>query len=158
MSLQADIERELLRIQAVTGRGLLQIDTGSGRVEADLLAVDAVGCALETLAYTTTKLANSSLDDLKRISQQLTGKLTYLLEPIGLVEADRDRAAIQLRSSPPKKGEDGTSYYELMVRRGGDVTLSRYQKKPGQIRQIVRANFTREVLVRLADDFVAAVG
>jgi hypothetical protein len=158
MSLQADIERELHRIQAVTGRGLLQIDTGSGRLEADLLAVDAVGCALETLAYTTTKLANASLDDLKRISQQLTGKLTYLLEPIGLVEADRDRAAIQLRSSPPKKGEDGTSYYELLIRRGGDVTLSRYQKKPGQIRQIVRANFTREVLVRLADDFVAAVG
>jgi hypothetical protein len=158
MSLQADIDRELHRIQAVTGRGLLQIDTGSGRLEADLLAVDAVGCALETLAYTTTKLANASLDDLKRISQQLTGKLTYLLEPIGLVEADRDRAAIQLRSSPPKKGEDGTSYYELLIRRGGDVTLSRYQKKPGQIRQIVRANFTREVLVRLADDFVAAVG
>jgi hypothetical protein len=158
MSLHADIERELHRIQAVTGRGLLQIDTGSGRLEADLLAVDAVGCALETLAYTTTKLANASLDDLKRISQQLTGKLTYLLEPIGLVEADRDRAAIQLRSSPPKKGEDGTSYYELLIRRGGDVTLSRYQKKPGQIRQIVRANFTREVLVRLADDFVAAVG
>jgi hypothetical protein len=158
MSLQADIERELQRIQAVAGRGLLQIDTASGRLEADLLAVDAVGCALETLAYTTTKLATASLDDLKRISQQLTSKLTYLLEPIGLVEADRDRAAIQLRSSPPKKGEDGTSYYELLVRRGGDVTLSRYQKKPGQIRQIVPANFTREVLVRLADDFVAAVG
>ena len=43
MSLQADIERELQRIQAVAGRGLLQIDTASGRLEADLLAVDAVG-------------------------------------------------------------------------------------------------------------------
>jgi amino acid transporter len=66
-------------------------------------------------------------------------------------------AAVQLRSNPPQKGEDGTSYYELMVRRGGDVTLSRYQKKSGQIRQIVPANVTREVLQRLAEDFVAAV-
>jgi hypothetical protein len=64
---------------------------------------------------------------------------------------------VQLRSSPPQQGDDGTSYYELMVRRGGDITLSRYQKQPGQIRQIVPANVTREVLQRLAEDFVAAV-
>ena len=44
-----------------------------------------------------------------------------------------------------------------MVRRGGDITLSRYSKKSGQLRQIVPANVTREVLVRLADDFIGAV-
>jgi hypothetical protein len=43
-----------------------------------------------------------------------------------------------------------------MVRRGGDITLSRYNKKSGQLRQIVPAHVTREVLGRLADDFVAA--
>jgi hypothetical protein len=74
-----------------------------------------------------------------------------------LVEADADRCSIQLRSNPPQKGDDGTSYYELMVRRGGHITLSRYSKKLGQLRQIVPAHVTREVLGRLADDFVAAV-
>jgi len=44
-----------------------------------------------------------------------------------------------------------------MVRRGGDITLSRYGKKPGQLRQIIAAHVTREVLARLADDFVSAV-
>ncbi len=44
MSIQQDIERELKRIQAVSGRGLLQVDCEVGRVEADLVAVDAIGC------------------------------------------------------------------------------------------------------------------
>ena len=111
----------------------------------------------EGLPIATSKLAGAGLEELKAISQKLTEKLTYLLEPIGLVEADADRCSIQLRSSPPQKGEDETSYYELMVRRGGDITLSRYSKKSGQLRQIVPANVTREVLARLADDFIGAV-
>jgi hypothetical protein len=157
MNIQPDIERELKRIQAVSGRGLLQVDCEVGRIEADLVTVDAVGCSFQTLGLSTGKLANASLDELKAISETLTGKLTYLLEPIGLVEADADRCSIQLRSNPPKKGEEETSYYELMVRRGGDITLSRYSKKTGQLRQIIPANVTREVLSRLADDFIAAV-
>jgi len=157
MSIRSDIERELKRIQAVSGRGLLQVDSEAGRVEADLLAVDAIGCSFQTLGYSTGKLANSTLEELKTISQNLTAKLTYLLEPIGMVEADADSCSVQLRSSPPQKGEDETSYYELMVRRGGDITLSRYSKKTGQLRQIIPAHVTREVLGRLADDFIEAV-
>ena len=157
MSIRPDMDRELKRIQAVSGRGLLQVDCEAGRVEADLLAVDAIGCSFQTLGLSTSKLADSSLEDLRSISQTLTEKLTYLLEPIGVVEADADRCSIQLRSNPPQKGEDETSYYELMVRRGGDITLSRYSKKPGQLRQIVPAHVTREVLGRLADDFLEAL-
>jgi len=156
-SIQLDIERELKRIQAVSGRGLLQVDCEAGRIEADLLAVDGIGCSFQTLGLSSSKLANASLDELKTISDGLISRLTYLLEPIGIVEADADRCSVQLRSNPPKKGEDETSYYELMVRRGGDITLSRYGKKPGQLRQIIAAHVTREVLARLADDFVSAV-
>lgn len=158
MTITTDINRELNRIQAVTGRGLLQVDTDAGRVEADIVAADAIGCSFQTLGYSTSQLADAPLTRLKEISDALTKKLTYLLEPIGLIEADLDRCSVQLRSTPPKKDEDGASYYELLVRRGGDITLSRYMKKPGQLRQIVPANVTREVLVRLAEDFVGAVG
>jgi hypothetical protein len=155
-SIRPDIERELKRIQAVSGRGLLQVDCDTGRIEADLLAVDAIGCSFQTLGLSTQKLADASLEMLKSISDQLTNKLTYLLEPIGVIEADADRCSVQLRSNPPQKGDDGTSYYELMVRRGGDITLSRYTKKPGQLRLIIPAQITREVLARLADDFIDA--
>jgi hypothetical protein len=157
MSIRTDIERELKRLQAVSGKGLLQVDLATGRIETDLLAVDAIGCSFQTLAYSTDKLAGASLEQLKEISGGLTAKLTYLLEPLGLIEADSDRCSVQLRSNPPQKGDDGTTYYELLVRRGGDLTLSRYRKQPGALREIISANVTREVLSRLADDFVAAV-
>jgi hypothetical protein len=157
MTIKSGIQRELTRIQAVSGRGLLQVDDDAGRIEADLVAVDAIGCSFQTLALSTEKLSGAELDRLKSISETLTARLTYLLEPIGVIEADVDRCAIQLRSSPPRKDEDATSYYELLVRRGGDISLSRYSKKPGQLRQIVPAHVTREVLERLAEDFVEAV-
>lgn len=156
-TIRPQIEHELARIQAAGGRGLLQVDAVAGRVEADLVALDAIGCSFQTLAYSTGALAAASLDELKAISQALTARLTYLLEPIGLIEADADRCSVQLRSNPPQKGDDGTSYYELLVRRGGDITLSRYNKRSGQLREIVPAHITREVLVRLADDFILAV-
>jgi len=157
MTIRAEIERELSRLQAASGRGLLSVDLPSGRLEADLLAVEPIGCTFQTLAYITSRLATASLEELKAISQSLTERLTYLLEPIGLIEADADRCSVQLRSSPPQKGEDATSYYELLIRRGGDISLSRYSKRPGQMREIVPAHITREVLARLSDDFIAAV-
>jgi hypothetical protein len=157
MTVRPEIEQELSRIQAAGGQGLLKVEQSGARIEADLLVVDAVGCAFQTLGLTTDRLAGVSLDALKSVSEALTRRLTYLLEPIGLIEADADRCAVQLRSRPPHKSEDGTCYYELMVRRGGDITLSRYCQRPGQMRQIVPAQVTREVLARLADDFLAVL-
>jgi hypothetical protein len=157
MTLKPDIRRELDRIQAVSGRGLIAIDLTSGRLEADIVAADAIGCAFQTLSIQTDRLAGATIEQLRKVSEALAARLHYLLEPIGLVETDSERCAIQLRSNPPQKADDGTHYYELLVRRGGDISLSRYAKRPGQIRQIVPANVTREVFERLADDFVAVI-
>ena len=43
------------------------------------------------------------------------------------------------------------------MRRGGEIHLSRYAKQPGQPRQMIAANVTREVLLRLVGDFSAAL-
>jgi len=157
MSIKADVQRELARIHA-QGRGRLEIDTPSGKLHADILAADAIGCTFETFVYASDKLAGLSIEKLKKLSDALTARLTYLLEPISTIETDADTATVQLRSSPPQKDDDGSSYYELLVRRGGDLTLCRYQKSPGQPRQVIPAHITRQVFERLADDFVAVVG
>jgi hypothetical protein len=64
---------------------------------------------------------------------------------------------VQLRSNPPQRNDDGSTYYELLVRRGGELSLSRYRKPAGQERQSVSAHLTREALLRLVDDFAAAL-
>ena len=40
-----------------------------------------------------------------------------------------------------------------MVRRGGEIALTRYRKENGGARQQIAATVTREVLLRLVGDF-----
>jgi hypothetical protein len=158
MSIQHDVQQELQRIHGLQAAARLEVDTPSGRLESQVTAVDAIGCAFESLVLRTDKLAGATMDQLRKLSDRLTKRLTYLLEPIGALEADAESCTVQLRSSPPQKGEDGSSYYELLVRRGGEISLCRFAKSPGQPRRVIDTHVTREVFARLAEDFVAAVG
>ena len=80
------------------------------------------------------------------------------MEPIRPIEIDADACIAQLRSSPPQRDDDGRTYYELTARRGGELLLCRYRKEPAAPRQIIAAAVTREVLLRLVDDFEAVLG
>jgi hypothetical protein len=150
------ITSELDRI-AAQGRGRLEVDTGKGQLESVVVAVDAIGCAFETFALLTDKLAGASMEQVKKISAALAARLTYLLEPISPIEADFESCTLQMRSMPPRKEEAGTVYYELLVKRGGSLSLQRYRATPGQLRSPIAAQVTREVFQRLADDFLAVV-
>jgi hypothetical protein len=159
MSLKQQVTQQLQGF-AAAGSGPFTLDqaTKVGRLTASIIAADRLACAFDTLQLESDKLANKSIDDLKQISNRLCAKVSYLLEPIALIETDVDHCTTQLRSNPPAKEDDHTFYYEILVRRGGSITLCRYQKQPGDVRQSVPANLTHEVLGRLAEDFVEAVG
>jgi len=75
------------------------------------------------------------------------------MEPICPIEFDAESCVVQLRSNPPHRDEDGRSYYELLVHRGGEIALSRYRKENCGARHPIAANVTREVLQRLIADF-----
>lgn len=141
-----------------SGHEVVDLSDAGKRLVCELSALDAVGCAFDRLCVSTDRLAQTTVEQLKKISADLSRRLTYLLEPVALLEVDADRCSLQMRSSPPHKDDDGTRYYELLVERGGQVSLCRYQKQPGQPRQRVSAHVTREVLLRLADDLAAAAG
>jgi hypothetical protein len=159
MSLKQPITQQLQGFaSAGSGPFTLDLQTKAGRLTASIMAADRLACAFEALQLTSDKLANKSLEDLKQLSNKLCAKVSYLLEPIALIETDADTCTTQLRSNPPAKEDDQTFYYEILIRRGGSISLCRYQKQPGDVRQSVPANLTHEVLARLADDFVEAVG
>jgi hypothetical protein len=134
----------------------LECQTGGERLQAEILALDTLACAFNRLGVELDALASSPVENLKQVADQIARRLTYLLEPITAVEVDRDQCAIQLRSNPPQKDDNGTSYYELLVRRGGLVSLCRYKKQPGDIRRLVPAHVTREVFLRLVEDLSKA--
>jgi hypothetical protein len=158
MSLKQPLLQQFQQFVA-TGAGPFQLDVPveGGRLTAAIRTIDRLACVVDSLELASDKLANLSMDELKARSNRLCAKLSYLLEPIALIESDADTCTTQLRSNPPAKEDDQTFYYEILMRRGGTISLCRYQKQPGDVRQNVPATFTHEVLVRLADDFVAAL-
>ena len=124
-------------------------------LQCELAALDQLGCSFNHLTLRTAALADASMEQLKAISADLVARLTYLLEQLDPIEADEEAAVVQLRSNPPHREEDRRCYYELLVRRGGEITLCRYEKQDGDARRQIPANVTREVLKRLVSDFVA---
>ena len=123
------------------------------RLSADLVALDALALAFDRLTVINQSLATTSIDGLKKIANALSKRLTYLLEPISPIEVDADQCVVQLRSNPPQNDDNGSRYYELLVRAGGELSLRRYQKQPGNHRQQIPSQVTREVFLRLTHDF-----
>jgi hypothetical protein len=156
MNLHDQIDQELQRIRAAGGGGTLTATAPGGRVECDLSSVDAIGCAVDQFAFHTGRLTGASLEKLKKIGEDLSRRVTYLLEPIAIIEIDAEGITVQLRSSPPSQENGVTTYYELTLNQSG-LTLRRYQSQSGQPRQAVPAHFTHEALRRLARGVSAAV-
>jgi hypothetical protein len=139
------------------GAQTLWAEEGGQRVTCQLEALDTLACSFSQLAVASDTLAGASGERLKKLADALSKRITYLLEPISPIEMDAEQCTVQLRSNPPERGDGHTSYYELLVRRGGEISLSRYTKQPGQPRQISPAHITREVLLRLVGDFSAVL-
>lgn len=140
------------------GRQPLRCRAGQQELSIDLVALDSLACAFERLALSSPKLAGGTVDQLKRAAEALSARITYLLEPIHPIEVDPEQCVVQLRSVPPQQDEDKTSYYELLVQRSGEISLTRYECAAGQGRVPVAAQVTREVLSRLVEDFSAVAG
>jgi hypothetical protein len=162
MGLRDQLQEALRRLEATPGdsAGLrrLELAVPGGRLVADIRTLDALACAFDHLTLQTDRLADAEPTRLRDIGDDLSQRLTYLLEPIRPVESDAEQGVVQLRSDPPSREEQrGRSYYELLTRRGGSLRLCRFCKHPGQPRQVIPAQVTREVLQRLAQDLVNAV-
>ncbi|HVU89009.1 MAG TPA: hypothetical protein VHD36_16920 [Pirellulales bacterium] len=135
----------------------LEIEEAGQTLTCDFAALDSLACAVTSFELSTPALAGQTPQELKRLGEKLSSRLTYLLEPINPIEFDAEQCVVQLRSNPPERDEDRTSYYELVVKRGGSLSLCRFVKKPGSVRETVPMHLTREVFFRLVSDFSAAV-
>ncbi|MGD9724602.1 MAG: hypothetical protein AB7O59_25105 [Pirellulales bacterium] len=158
MTLAEKLKDALTGVPAFTsGEHTVSVDDGARRLACDLLALEPLACAFTRLSLSADKLAAMTADQLKGVAENLSQRLTYLLEPISPIETDAQGCVVQMRSNPPHKDTDRTSYYELLVSRAGTLSLCRYTRAAGAQREVIPAQVTREVLVRLAGDFGAAV-
>lgn len=156
MTLRMQFEHKLNQLGA-GGNETLDVTIGNRHLTCHLVERNSLAVAFQILRVATPELAAATSTDLERLAKDLSGRLTYLMEPIRPIEIDADACVAQLRSSPPQRDDDGRTYYELTVRRGGDLALARYRKEAGAARRQIPANVTREVLLRLVDDFEASL-
>ena len=156
MNLQALFDSELTKIGS-GGSTAVSVESELRHLTCDIVEQNPLAVSFNHLRLTTAELASASAADLERIGKALAERLTYLMEPIAPIEHDAQECVVQLRSSPPQRDDDGRSYYELIVRRGGEIALSRFRKENGDARRVIAATVTREVLLRLAGDFSAVL-
>jgi hypothetical protein len=136
----------------------LNVSADNQSLRCVVLENNSIGCRIQQLELHSPSLAGLTKDRLQEISDNLSQKLSYLMEPIVPIEYDIDAMVAQLRSNPPKKEDSTTQYYELTVKEGGSIALKRFQKVIGEPRTAIAANLTREVLLRLVDDLSESVG
>jgi len=152
MTLQNQFEQELLN-SGGGGPATVAVSDSPRHISCDVVESNSLAVSFNQLRLTTSELASADAAELERIGKALAGRLTYLMEPIAPIEIDASACVVQLRSSPPQRDDDGRSYYELIVRRGGEIALSRFRKENGDSRRQILATVTREVLLRLVGDF-----
>jgi hypothetical protein len=127
-------------------------------VEVDFTAVDSLGCAFRELRVSADELKNVPFETLKAWADDLCRKVTYLLEHIGPLELDSQAQTVLIRSTPPTREPEQTTFYEILVKAPGTLNLRRYSRalrhsdrEPCDIRII------HEVLLKLVADILAAI-
>ncbi len=152
MTLQTQFEQQLTNLGSGAAT-TVAVEDPPRQLTCDLVERNQLAVSFSQLRLATSELASAIPADLERIGKALSERLTYLMEPIAPIEHDAQGCVVQLRSNPPQRDDDGRSYYELLVRRGGEIALTRYRKENGGARHPIPAAVTREVLLRLVGDF-----
>jgi len=136
--------------------GSVSVEDGPNRLRLDLTALDSVGVAFDALEFATTQRPEWSSDELSAWGERLARRVTYLMEPLKVVEIDAAEGEVQVRSDDPTPRGGLRGYYEFLLGRAGTCRLHRYVfDEITRRRRRASCHLTREVLERLVDDIAA---
>jgi len=135
------------------------VEDSPNRLTLHLTALDTVGLAFTALEFATTSRAEWSSEALKGWGDRLSSRLTYLMEPLKVLEIDAGGGEVQIRSQSPTPRSEQRGYYEVRLFRQGNLRMERFVlDEATRQRRPTPCQLTREVLERLADDIAASMG
>jgi hypothetical protein len=116
----------------------------------EITQVDKLGLLISHIAIT----ARTPPICLERQFDLLKKKITYLEEDFELVEHDRNKEIMILRSTIPQQLEHAINYYEILLAAGNQLSFRRYEfdKIMGK-RRVRPANLATDTFGRLLADF-----
>lgn len=115
---------------------------------------------LEVFYDSSAPEADQQADYLRRCAERVTGRLTYLEEPLILLELDSEDKLAQLRSQSPQQEEETLTYWEAYIRAEPrpQVKLARYRWTPGKSeRELVVYPATFATIGRIAEDLALSL-
>jgi hypothetical protein len=134
-------------------------DDGPSRLTLHVTASGPVGLAFDTLDFASSSKDRWTADDLRAWGERIASRVTYLMEPLVVLEQDKVGGEVELRSHAPTSRGDQRTYFEARLAPGGSLRLERIAvDEATRRRRPASCQMTREVLERLADDLVATVG
>ena len=133
-------------------------EDGASRLTLHLTAEGPVGLAFSALDFATRTRAEWTPEALKTWGDRVAARVTYLMEPLVVLEHDVAGGEVELRSQSPTPRAQQRAFYEVRLNRQGALRLARILfDEAARQRRPADCQMTREVLERLTDDLVASV-
>lgn len=163
MDLTAELDNELKQLIGFSASAprRVEITDDTGQILGiGFVAVDRMSCAFESLTLHVPALIGREVSVLRDWADQLSQRVTYLLESIGPIEIDDSGSQILIRSNPPDVSQGATQFYEVLLsaQANGTFLLKRYRTESGQPgRESVDILLTNETLKKLVNDLVDTI-
>lgn len=140
------------------GPGLVAAADGDAHVEIDLTLAGPVGLQFDALRLRVADGRDRTVDDLRAWGDRIAARVTYLMEPLVVHEADAPAAEVALRSKSPTATDDRRAFYEVRLSGPARLTFGRLAfDEADRRRQPAPIQLTGEVLRRLVDDLVGTL-
>lgn len=154
MNLDEIVRQKLAEWRPNSGRQTLTgADAACGwTVAVTAERVETVGCQLWELSL--RRAAASPAIDIRARAEEISRRVTGLLEPLHVLEVDQGRNVALLRSEQPGQHGESRFYYEVMVEGNGSASVRRYQapQQGEPRRQQIVFTLTHEALTKLVRD------
>jgi hypothetical protein len=119
-------------------------------VEVELADSGRLGCLLDRLDLQPGGGCHLNIDPVR-----MTQKITYLEEELEIIEVEGQGGRTILRSAPPRKEDQITSFFEMVLDPAKGLSLLRYRYDPDMgERTPVSVPLARDTLERLVDDLI----
>lgn len=154
MRLSETIRRQMAEVSPYRGGVQSLVAEANGlTVRCELTAADGLGCALSKLELESDSTKDLPFDWLSKLADRLCNRITYLLEPLQTIEADKRTGSVLVRSKKPRKTDGNLSYYEMVADNHHHAMLERYRYDvANRGRTAVPMVLTQDQLEMLVDD------
>jgi ribosomal protein S18 acetylase RimI-like enzyme len=136
----------------------LVIEDDAHHLVLHLTASGPVGLAFGSLDFKSTAGRDSTPASLKTWGDRIAARVTYLMEPLVVLEQDRLAGEVEIRSHAPTIRGDNRAFYTIRIGAEGTLHLARTAfDESTRRRRPIDCMMTREVLERLVDDVIACI-